>query len=190
MTADPRSQQPLSPAKPNRLEKIFEHAKKNPNDLDYVTELLSQCVLGEPGNINYVRAYIENLQKKYHKQKVGPLVQFKERAARSALKKALAEQHWDEVIRHGLKVLTVHPWDIPALTGMATAAAKLGHRQCELHYLQAAVAGSPKDATCNRLYATALSERGRIEQAIAFWHRVEKVLPNDEAAQREVSVGS
>ena len=55
MVTNERLHEPLSPAKHARLEKIFEHAKKSPNDFDYVTELLTQCVLGEPGNINYVR---------------------------------------------------------------------------------------------------------------------------------------
>lgn len=187
MVTKERTQEPLSPAKHARLEKIFEYAKKTPNDFDYVTELLVQCVLGEPGNIEYVRTYIENLQKKYHKQKIGTMAQFKERAARSGLKRALGERQWEEVIQHGLKVLTVNPWDMPALTGMAAAARELGHRQCELHYLQTAVAGSPKDPICNRLYAVALSDRGMIDQAIAFWHRVEELVPDDHDAKLALS---
>ena len=55
-----------------------------------MTDLLLQCVTGDPGNAIYVRAYIENLQKKYGTaKKIGALAQFKERGARSALKKAL-----------------------------------------------------------------------------------------------------
>ena len=112
--------EPLPDPKRKRLEKIFEIAGKKaavaaaPNDFDYVTDLLLQCVTGDPGNAIYVRAYIENLQKKYGNNKKGsPLAQFKERGARSALKKALAQEQWDEVIQHGLKVLTVNPWDWP-----------------------------------------------------------------------------
>ena len=70
--------------------------------------------------------------------KRGPLAQFKERGARSALKKALAQEQWDEAIRQGLKVLTVNPWDGPTLTGMALAAGQEGDRDCELYYLQSA----------------------------------------------------
>ena len=142
---------------------------------------------GDPGNVDYVRTYIENLQKKYRNRKIGPLAHFKERAARSALKKALAQQQWDEVIQHGLKVLTVNPWDISALTGMAAAAKGSGHRKCELCYLQAALSGAPRGPTCNRLYAIALSERGAIDQAIVFWHRVEEVLRNDDEAKRAIA---
>ncbi|MCX6995691.1 MAG: ribosome recycling factor [Kiritimatiellaeota bacterium] len=63
--------EPLSPAKRKRLEKVFDVAVKKvavaatSHDFDYLTDLLTQCVIGEPGNINYVRAYVENLQKKY-----------------------------------------------------------------------------------------------------------------------------
>ena len=56
-------------AKQVRLRKIFEHiAAKTPatgEDFDYILDLLGQCVAGEPGSVNYVRAYVETLQKKY-----------------------------------------------------------------------------------------------------------------------------
>src|SRR5664280_103412 len=165
--------EPLSPAKRKRLEKVFEHASKKATastDFDYVTELLIQCVAGDPGNGNYVRTFIENLQKKYGNNKKGsPLAQFKERGSRSALKKALAQEEWDEAIKHGLKVLTVNPWDVTALTGMAAAAAKSGDRDCELYYLRCALSANAKDPEANRLYGIALGERGLFDQAIACW---------------------
>ena len=184
--------EPLSPAKRKRLEKVFEHASKKVaagNDFDYASELFTQCVIGESGNINYVRAYVENLQKKYNNNKKGaPLAQFKERGSRSALKKALAQEEWDEAIKHGLKVLTVNPWDAQALTGMATAAVKSGDRDCELFYLKCALTANPKDPVTNRFYAIALSERGFLDQAIACWHRVEEAMPDDDEAKRAIAV--
>jgi tetratricopeptide (TPR) repeat protein len=66
---------------------------------------------------------------------------------------------------------------------MGTAAGKLGHRPCELFYIQTAVAASPKDPMCNRLYALALNDRGMTDQAIVFWHRVEEILPDDHDAK-------
>jgi tetratricopeptide (TPR) repeat protein len=187
--------EPLTPAKRRRIEKVFEVASKKAeaasaaNDFDYVTDLLSQCVIGDPGNPIYVRAYIENLQKKYGNNKKGsPLAQFKERGARAAIKKALAGELWDEAILQGLKILAVNPWDVSTLQGMASAAGKLGDRDCEIYYLQTAVMSAPKDPACNRLFAIALSERGLIDQAIVFWHRVEEFLPDDEEAKRAVAV--
>jgi tetratricopeptide (TPR) repeat protein len=189
-----RGREPLSPAKRKRLDKVFEVASKKADaaaaaaDFDYASELLGQCVSGEPGNATYVNKYIENLQKKYNNNKKGsPLAQFKERGARGAMKKALTQGQWDEVIRHGLKVLTVNPWDLSALLGMATAATRCGDRDCELCYLKAALIGSPKDPASNRLYAIALADRGLLDQAITFWHRVEEVLPNDDEAKRTIA---
>lgn len=187
--------EPLTTAKQKRLEKVFEIASKKAEsastgtDFDYVTDLLIQCVTGDPSNPIYIRAYIENLHKKYGNNRKGStLAQFKERGARSAMKKALAQGLWDETIQHGLKVLTVNPWDMLSLTGMASAAGKLGDRDCELFFLQAALMGTPKDPACNRLFAIALTERDLIDQAIVFWHRVEEALPDDDEAKRAIAV--
>ncbi len=187
--------EPLSDAKRKRLEKIFEVAGKkaaaaaSPGDFDYVTDLFLQCASADPGNPVYIRAYLENLQKKYgNVKKIGSLAQFKERGARGAVKKALAQEQWDEVIQNGLKVLAVNPWDLPALLAMATAANKTGDRDCELCYLMSALTGTPKDAAANRLMALAMVDRGLIDKAITFWHRVEEILPGDDEAKRAVAV--
>jgi tetratricopeptide (TPR) repeat protein len=187
--------EPLPDPKRKRLEKIFEVAGKKAavaavaNDFDYVTDLLVQCVTGDPGNALYARAYIENLQKKYGNNKKGAPIytQFGARGARAAVKKALGLGQWDEVIAQGLKALTVNPWDVPTLHCMASAAGKTGDRDCELYYLQSALMGTPKDPACNRLYAIALTDRGLIDQAIVFWHRVEEALPDNEEAKRAVA---
>ena len=43
-----------------------------------------------------------NLHKKYGSvKKLGPMVQFKERGARTALKKAVAQCDWDEAMQQG-----------------------------------------------------------------------------------------
>jgi tetratricopeptide (TPR) repeat protein len=184
--------EPLSDLKRKRLEKVFDVASKKaasasaPEDFDYVTDLLSQCVAGDPGNAIYVREYLDNLQKKYgNAKKISPLAQFKERGSRSALKKALDQERWDEAIQHGMKVLAVNPWDVTTLLGMATAALKSGDRDCELCYLKTALMGSPKDPTCNRLFAVALADRGLIDQAITFWHRVEEATPDGSDGREE-----
>ena len=186
--------EPLPDPKRKRLEKLFEVATKKAataaaaNDFDYVADLLLQCVTGDPGNALYVRAYVENLQKKYgSSKKVGALAQLKERGARGAVKKALAQEQWDEVVKQGLKVLVVNPWDLPTLTAMATAAAKSGDADCEVCYLMAALTGTPKDHACNRRMAMVMAERGKLDQAITWWHRVEEILPNDEEAKRSIA---
>ena len=129
----------------SRLPRRRRRPPRPPNDFDYVADLLRQCVTGDPGNAVYVRAYIENLQKKYgNSKKVGALAQFKERGARSAVKKALAQEQWDEVVKQGLKVLTVNPWDLPTLTAMATAAAKSGDRRLRIVLSHGGAEGRPE----------------------------------------------
>ncbi len=186
--------EPLSPGKQNRLQKIFEVASQKaevaekPSDFDYATELFTQCVTGDPGNPIYLRGYLDNLQKKYGTPKnVGLLAQFQERGARNAVKKALAQEQWEEVLTHGLKVLTKNPWDAPTLTALATASKKLGDWDCESCYLMTALKGNPEDPALNRLYAIALSERGLIDQSIVFWRRVEESLPGDEEPKRAIA---
>ena len=128
------------------------------------------------------------LQKKYQNNKKGSQSGwFKDRAAHSALKKALAQGQWDEAIRHGLQVLRANPWDIPTLTQMATAAKESGDSDSELCYLKAALTKAPKDPTCNRMAAIALDELGLVNQAIVFWQRVAEALPKDKEAKEAIS---
>jgi tetratricopeptide (TPR) repeat protein len=188
--SQPSRRDPLTPAKRKRLQKIFEHAGKQlaQENYDYASELFEQCVLGDPSNLIYVQNYIGNLQKKYNNNKTGSkLAQFKERGSRSAAKKALGHGEWDEVIKHGLKVLAVNPWDVPTLTAMATASENSGDDEVELYYLKCALDANPKDPNVNRQCAHALAARAQFDQAIACWHRVEQIRPGDEEAQHQIA---
>lgn len=184
--------EPLSPAKRSRLDRLYEAAQKKASGLkpnyDYACELLAQCVLGNPGSDLFVKTYIENLQKKYNNNRTGAhLAGFKERGSRAAVKRAVAGEQWDEVIKNGLKVLAVNPWDIAALTAMAQAAKKSGDFECEMYYLKTALMASPKDPAVNRLCAIAAGERLLYDQAIYCWHRVEEADPNDDEAKRSIA---
>lgn len=186
--------EPLPLAKRKRIEKVFEVATKKAGsasthaDFDYVADLVLQCILADPGNGFYVRAYLDNLHKKFGSvNKVGALAKVKSMSARGPVKKALSQEQWDEVIVQGLKVLPINPWDTATLIAMAKAANKSGDRDCEMCYLEAALKGAPKEIECNRLYAIALADRGLIDQSITFWHRVEQAKPEDEEAKRSIA---
>ncbi len=188
--SQPAAREPLSTAKQKRLQQCFSHASKQmaQENYDYATTLFAQCVEGDPSNLSYVQSFLANLQKKYNNNKTGSkLAQFKERGARSAIKKALSQSKWDDVIKHGLKVLAVNPWDIPTLTSMATSADKAGDDECELYYLKCALDANSKDPDVNRQCAMALATRQQFDQAIACWHRVEQARPDDDEAQRAIA---
>lgn len=222
-TADKTGQQTkprkaMTAARRALVEETFKRAcgKKpaGPRDFDYLAELLAQCVAGDPANPIYVRAFLENLQKKHEAGKKGtgasrpgkgdsprgtqkgtvPFSRspfsgglFKDRGTKRGLKKALARGEWDEAIRHGLEVLKANPWDVPTLTAMAAAARGAGDKDSELCYLKAALTKAPKDPTCNRMAAVVLDKMGLVNQAVVFWQRVAEALPKDKEAQWAIS---
>lgn len=182
--------QPVEPAMRKRLQKCFEHAQKqiSQGNFKYASELLTQCVLGDLGNKLYLTNFIDSLQKLYNNNRKGAtLANFKELGARSAFKKANAEGNADEALKNGFKILAVNPWDASILRSMAAASRIAGDFDCELAYLKFALEANPKDPETNKQCGRALSERGQFDQAIACWHRVEQILPEDEEAKKAIS---
>lgn len=179
----------MSPAKRKRLQQCFEAASKimaqeNCN-FDYVTDLLAQCVAGDPGNFAYTQAFLANLKKKYNNNKYGSRgAKFTTVGARSAVKKAMGQKDWNKAIASGLEALKANPWDAGVLLHMANAAEEAGYLDVQMSYLKAALDGSPKDVDVIRPCAAALAKRKQFDQAIILWHRVEEMRPGDkEAAQ-------
>jgi tetratricopeptide (TPR) repeat protein len=182
----------LTPIKRKRLENCFQHAtkimQKGEYDFDYANDLLSQCVVGDPSNLQYITPYLENLYKKYNNNRKGkPLAMITGAGARSGVKKASAQKDWEGVVKNAAEMLKLNPWDSTALTGLASACEAWGHDECELRWLKAALAGAPKDPEVNRLCAVALTKRAQYDQAIACWHRVKEARPNDEDVDREIA---
>jgi len=180
----------LPPAKRARLQKLFEHGNKQvtQGQHDYATDLFTQCVLEDPLNLEYVQAYVGNLQKKYGNNRTGrKMAQLFERGARAAVKKALAAQNWDEVIKQGLKVLTANPWDKGALMAMATATEKKGNLEIPQHYLKWARAAAPDDPDINKAIALLTASLGQFDIAIAMWHKVAQARPDDDEPQRAIA---
>ena len=73
-----------TPALRKRLQKLFEAGNKQESQdkFDYASDLYSECVRGDPGNLEYVQSFMSNLHKKFGSvKKLGPMVQFKERGA-------------------------------------------------------------------------------------------------------------
>jgi tetratricopeptide (TPR) repeat protein len=206
----PKKSREIPPALRKRLERLFEAAQKQEglyeasqkqeaqDKLNYAIDLYSQCVSGDPGNLVYLQGLMPALHKKYvSAKKLGPMVQFKERGARAALKKAVAQRDWDEAIQQGILVLLVNPWDVTTLTALATAcsnilkqegaSAAVTYGDCELCYLKCAFDASPKDAEVCQQLAEALTLRERFVEAINFWHKVELVKPDWELPKRAIA---
>jgi tetratricopeptide (TPR) repeat protein len=133
--------------------------------------MYASCVNKDPGNLQYVEAFMSNLEQKFKNNKKGERF----RGHRSDFKNAIAEKNWSEVIEHGLELLRHNPWDHTTLRPMAEACASLSLNEVELRYLKNALTGNPKDIEINRHCATSLARMGQFDQAIACWHRIEEL---------------
>lgn len=182
--------EPITPAKRKRLQKCFEHASRQlaQNNFDYATTLLQECVVGDPDNMPYLQTFFGNLHKKYNNNKKGSkLASIQGIGTRGSLKKCQLQKDWDGVLKHGVELLKLNPWDTGTLCLMATACENMGYEQTELVYLRNALETDSKNADINRQCAIALAKRRQYDQAIACWHRVEQAKPGDDEAQKNIA---
>jgi hypothetical protein len=189
--SDPAGRQPSPPAKRRRLQQCFEHGSKSAakSDFDYATNMFEMCVVGDPANPIYVGQFLNNLVKKYNDNKKGagftsaPKINL----LKGSIRKSAYSKDWEGLIKTGLDVLKLNPWDVWTLTAMADACDTLKLDEAELVYLKQALNADAKDAEVNRKCGRALARRGEFDQAIACWHRVEQAKPGDEEAGRAVA---
>ena len=61
----------ISPAKRKKLQTYFQYGteKREAEDFDYAHSMFSQCLIGDPANIVYLEALLENLNKKHASKK-------------------------------------------------------------------------------------------------------------------------
>lgn len=182
--------QPLTQQQRKRLQQCFEVASQNSakGSYDYATTLLMTCVLGDLGNSIYLQTFLGNLQKKYNdNKKGGKLAGFKTARSKAMLKKARMQKHWMDVVKTGLEILKINPWDVQTLLAMAQATDELGYNEIPLVFLRLALEVNSKDAEVNRQCGRALRARGQFDQAIACWARVKQAAPDDKEAVHELA---
>jgi tetratricopeptide (TPR) repeat protein len=181
--------QPLPPNVRRRLQQMFEHGTRSSakGDFQYATEMFTQCVTGDPGNLVYVSSFLGNLYKQYNDNKKGSkLAGVKGMTIKGSIKKASMQKDWNAVITNGVEMLKLNPWDKGALTEMATACAALEFDECQLAYLKSALVVDIKDPEVNRICARALGAQGKYDEAIICWNRVQQAKPQDEEARRAI----
>lgn len=179
-----------SPEVRRRLQKIFEHANRamGQDNFDYATKLLTDCVLGDPGNTLYLQSFLGNLRKKYQNNKKGAMgAGLRNAAAKASLAKSALQKHWEQVYKGGLEILKLNPWDASTLFHLSQAAGIWGHDDIEWGFLKAALEADPSDLDITRRCARALAERKIFDQAIALWHRIEQARPKDEEAKKAIA---
>ena len=180
---------PLSPALRKQLQRCFERAhevlRQDKPDHDYAHTMFAECVLKDPGNLEYTEALLDNLHKKYKNNKRGS--RFSGFVSKSGFRKAIAEQDWDEIFALGIDLLRSNPWDVTVLRGLAEACRARHLNETELRYLKNALDVDRKNIEVNRHCAESLTRMGQFDQAIACWHRIEELDKGHTEARRKIS---
>ena len=180
----------LTPAVRKRLQQSFVHAGKQAaqDNFDYATELFTQCVLGDINNVVYWQSFFGNLRKKYNNNKKGAkLASIRTKRDWASVKKAQMSKDHKGVIKHGVEVLKLNPWDTGVLLTMATHAEALDLDEIPLIFLRLALDAAPGDPDVNRIAAKALRARKQFDQSIACWQRVLQAVPDDSEAASEIA---
>lgn len=188
--SDKPERQPINAATRRRLQQCFEFGSKAEakGSYDYAADMYTQCVLGDPGNVIYARNFLGNLQKKYGNNKKGSkLAAVTGAPHRAAIKSASMQKDSLGVIKAGLELLKVNPWDTSGLAAVAAACAMLDYDESQLVYLKGALDVNIKDPEVNRLAGRALARQGKFAEAILCWKRVEAGKPKDEEASRAIA---
>jgi tetratricopeptide (TPR) repeat protein len=165
----------VSPAMRKRLQQCYDRGTQNmqSGNYDYATELLTQCVLGDPGNQIYAQTFLGNLQRKYNNNKKGStLASIRSASSKAGMMNAGRKKDWPGMIKSGMEVLKINPWDTSALVHIAKACGELKHIDCQLTYLKSAQDADPKSIEIQRECAQALESIGQYDQAISCWSKV------------------
>jgi tetratricopeptide (TPR) repeat protein len=181
---------PLTPAQRKRLQQCFVHAGKQAaqDNFDYATELFTQCVLGDVNNSVYWQSFFGNLRKKYADNKKGAkLASIWSGKHRATVKKCQMQKDHFGVIRNGVEVVKLNPWDAHTLMAMAAAGEALELDEVPLIFLRSALDAGRKDPEVNRQAGHALRRRRQFMQAKACWIRVLEAKPDDDEAKHEMS---
>jgi tetratricopeptide (TPR) repeat protein len=182
--------QPISPEKRRIYQMSFERGSKAAaqGQFDYATDMFTQCLQGDPGNRIYVSNFLGNLQKKYNNNKKGGnFAGVRSATSKGGVKKAEMQKDWMTVLKSGIEVLKLNPWDTSTLTSMASACDALGFDECQVVYLQAALEVDIKDPDINRLMGRAHERQGQFDKSIICWQRVLQAKGKDEEAQRSIA---
>ncbi len=182
-----------SPPDPNRrrLQQCYERALTSiqTGNFDYATDMLTPCVAGDPGNQVYLQAFLGNLYRKYNNNKKGSaLASMKSVGSKTSVMNANRKKDWPGVIKSGLEVLKINPWDVSALLHLAKACGEMKLIDTQLTYLKAAQTSDPKNVEVQRECALTLMAIGQFDQAIACWVLVDKLTKGgSEEAQRQIT---
>ncbi len=154
-------------------------------DNQYAVEMFSQCVLGDPGNRLYVDNLIGSLRKIYNNNGKGAAMSgMRTASTKATIKKNRMSKAWKDVLKNGIEVLKINPWDTGTLVEMAEACEKLEAQDGQLGFMDAAWTSDPKSYEINFKYGEALISAENFEKAVVCFQRAAKAKPDEPDARR------
>ncbi len=154
---------------------------------DYAIELLSQCVIGDSGNIPFLHSFLATLKKKHGPPKAKGSLAALWGTSHGGMKKAAAAKNWRDVVKQGVHIIRSSPYDAVCLLAMANACKNLEQNEAQRSYLRAALEAAPADVEVNKQCAAFLKSCGEFDQAIACWLRISNVPKFSDEAQKAMS---
>jgi len=167
--------EPISPAIRRRLQQCYDKGMQSAQagNFDYAIDMLTHAVVGDPGNQIFIQSFLGTLHRKYNNNKKGvTLAAVRSAGSRASMLNASRKKDWHSLIKSGLEVLKLNPWDASTLIHVAKACHELGQIDAQLTYLKSAQDADPKSLSVNRECALALETIGQFDQAISCWSRV------------------
>jgi tetratricopeptide (TPR) repeat protein len=177
----------LSDGDRSRLIQCYRTGTANAANPQYAIDMFSTCVLGDPGNVVFLQAFLAALRRKFGGKKAGGLSTLFSAGSRAGLKRLAAGAKWREVLKQGLDILKSNPSDHGCLLSMAEACGNLMLFDCQAVYLRSALDAAPTDAEVNRQCARFAAGQGNFDQAIECWRRISKVKGLAEEAEKAIA---
>lgn len=180
----------VSPEERKRLQQLFAKGSQvaAKGDFDYATTMFQTCIEKDPANRLYAENFVGNLQKKYGNNKSGVMMAgFKSAGSKTMLEKAQLSKDWLGVIKSGMEILKLNPWDVNALVKMAYACEKLQYDETEVFYYEKALDKDGKDYEVNKKLGAAYHRLKEFDKALVCYQRAHQAKPADHEIPRIIS---
>src|SRR5215471_11801848 len=108
----------ISPAIRRRLQQNYDKGMQSAQagNFDYAIDMLTPAVVGDPGNQIYIQSFLGTLHRKYNNNKKGvTLAAVRSATSKTSMLNSSRKKDWQSLIRSGLEVLKLNPWDTSTL---------------------------------------------------------------------------
>lgn len=183
----PSPEEPLAPdqrllsvAERRRLHERFEQGQGalKQGHATEAAESLVVCVAEDPGNLLYVAHFLECLKHPLDAAGLGRRLALMRQEW--TLRKAVARQDHAAVLRLAPPLLIHRPDDSFLLGQLAYACIEFRFRESELAWLRWATACRPNDARLLEQAATSLARKGRFDESLDVWTRLQPLAANEQ----------